>query len=114
MDIIDLLGIDSITFYVDEWEKISTIQNCQEYTANYIDTLLDNPIYFWIGIVPYRGGLYKLDNGADLQHQINLDESLVYEATDDDRVKCLNYFKEIVNKRLWDDLSNLFQSASQL
>ena len=55
MDIIDLLGIDSITFYVDEWEKISTIQNCQEYTANYIDTLLDNPIYFWIGIVPYRG-----------------------------------------------------------
>lgn len=100
LDIILLLGIDSITFYVDEWEKISTINMCQEYSAKYIDKILDNPIFFWIGIVPYRGGLYCLDNGADLQHQINLDETLVFEASDQERELCINYFKEIVNKRL--------------
>ena len=61
---------------------------------------MDDPLYFWIGIVPYRGGLYCLDNGADLQHQINLDESLIYEASEQERILCVNYFKEIVNKRL--------------
>lgn len=100
IDIISLLGIDSITFYVDEWEKISSINKCQERTATYIDKIMDDPLYFWIGIVPYRGGLYCLDNGADLQHQINLDESLIYEASEQEKILCVNYFKEIVNKRL--------------
>lgn len=91
IDIISLLGIDSITFYVDEWEKISSINKCQERTATYIDKIMDDPLYFWIGIVPYRGGLYCLDNGADLQHQINLDESLIYEASEQERILCVNY-----------------------
>ena len=99
-EIITLLGLDSITFYIDEWEKISTIHKCQERTASYIDKIMDDPIYFWIGIVPYRGGLYCLDNGADLQHQINLDESLVFEASEQERNLCINYFKELVNQRL--------------
>lgn len=101
LEIVSLLGIDSITFYVDEWEKISSIEKCQERTATYIDKVMDDPLYFWIGIVPYRGGLYCLDNGADLQHQINLDESLVFEASEQERSLCINYFKEIVNKRLY-------------
>lgn len=100
IEIISLLGLDSITFYVDEWEKISSINKCQERTASYIDKIMDDPLYFWIGIVPYRGGLYCLDNGADLQHQINLDESLIFEASDQERNLCINYFKEIVNRRL--------------
>lgn len=100
LDIIATLGIDSITFFVDEWEKISSIEKCQEYSATYIDRILDDPIFFWIGIVPYRGGLYCLDNGADLQHQINLDESLIFESSDQEKTLCINYFKQIVDKRL--------------
>ncbi len=100
INIISLLGIDSITFYVDEWEKISLIDKCQERVALYINQIMDDPLYFWIGVVPYRGGLYCLDNGADLQHQINLDESLIFEASDKERILCINYFKEIINKRL--------------
>lgn len=101
LEIISILGIDSITFYVDEWEKISAIPNCQDYSASYIDKVMDDPLYFWIGIVPYRGGLYCLDNGADLQHQINLDESLIFETSESDKSICVSYFKELVNKRLY-------------
>lgn len=100
IEMITLLGIDSITFYVDEWEKISSINRCQERVAAYIDKIMDDPLYFWISIVPYRGGLYCLDNGADLQHQINLDESLIFESSEQERTLCVNYFKELVNKRL--------------
>lgn len=100
IDIISLLNIDSITFYVDEWEKISYNPSIQEYTAFYIDRIIDDPLYFWISIVPYRGSLYSLDNGADLQHQINLDESLIYEASSADQVLCITYFKTLIEKRL--------------
>ncbi len=100
IDIINLLQLDSITFYVDEWEKISYNPLIQEYTSFYIDRIQDTPLYFWISIVPYRGNLYYLDNGADLQHQINLDDSLVYEASDRDRILCLTYFKNLINNRL--------------
>lgn len=44
--------------------------------------------------------LYNLDNGADLQHQINLDDSLIFEASPTDKVLCMNYFKELINNRL--------------
>lgn len=101
LDIISLLQLDSITFYVDEWEKISHNPLIQEYSAFYIDRIMDDPLFFWISIVPYRGALYSLDNGADLQHQINLDESLVYEASTSDQTLCINYFKELVNRRLF-------------
>lgn len=94
------LNLSSITFYVDEWEKISYREHCQEFAAAYIDQIIDDPLYFWISIVPYRGSLYHLDNGADLQHQINLDESLIYENSTQDRNACLSYFKDIINKRL--------------
>lgn len=98
--IISSLQLDSITFYVDEWEKISYNPTIQEYSAFYIDRIMDDPLFFWISIVPYRGSLYSLDNGADLQHQINLDESLVYEASTSDQTLCVNYFKALVEKRL--------------
>lgn len=98
--IISLLNIDSITFYVDEWEKISYNPSIQKHTAFFIDRIIDTPIYFWISIVPHRGSLYSLDNGADLQHQINLDDSLIFEASQLDKTLCINYFKELINKRL--------------
>lgn len=100
INIIFLLNLDSITFYVDEWEKISDIDKCQERTAKFIDRIMDDPLYFWIGIVPYRGGLFCLDNGADLQHQINLDESLIFEISEQEKSLCINYFKDLLNKRL--------------
>ncbi len=98
--IISLLKISSITFYVDEWEKISYNPDIQKYAAFFIDRIIDTPLYFWISVVPYRGYLYALDNGADLQHQINLDDSLIFEASSADKMLCINYFKEIINKRL--------------
>lgn len=100
ISIISLLKLDSIAFYVDEWEKISYNPDLQKYTAFFIDRIIDTPLYFWISIVPYRGYLYTLDNGADLQHQINLDDSLVFESSYNDKVLCINYFKELIDKRL--------------
>ena len=98
--IISFLKIDSITFYVDEWEKISYNPEIQKHAAFFIDRIIDTPLYFWISVVPYRGYLYNLDNGADLQHQINLDDSLIFEASPTDKVLCMNYFKELINNRL--------------
>ena len=99
--IIQLLQLDSITFYVDEWEKINYNPKVQEYTAFYIDRIIDDPLYFWISVVPYRGNLFCLENGSDLQHSIDLDETLIYEASSIDSALCINYFKDLVNKRLY-------------
>ena len=68
--------------------------------ASYINHIIDNPLYFWIGVVPNRGSLAPLTVGADLQHTINLDESLIYENSAIDRRKCIDYFSQFVNKRL--------------
>lgn len=100
ISLMKLLNLNGITFYVDEWEKISYDSQLQRYLSFYIDRILDDPIYFWISIVPYRGGLYHLDNGADLQHFIDLDDNLVYENSIKDRDVCLTYFREFINKRL--------------
>lgn len=100
VEIINILKINSITFYIDEWEKLYNQSLLQKYTANYIDKINGNPIYFWIAFVPWRGSLYQLVAGADLPHSINLDTSLIYEESDTDRKKCLAYFKEFINRRL--------------
>lgn len=107
IDILKILKLDGITFYIDEWEKLYYNQTAQEYLAFYIDRIIDTPFYFWIGVVPYRGKLYNLDNGADLQHFINLDESLVYENSKTDKEICMNYFKKFINNRLNYYLSDL-------
>ena len=106
ISILKILHLTGITFYVDEWEKISYNPNIQKFLSFYIDRILDDPIYFWISVVPYRGGLFYLDNGADLQHFISLDENLIYENSSRDRDICINYFKEFVNKRLLYYLNN--------
>lgn len=100
VSIISLLKIETITFFIDEWEKISYNPDIQKDAAFFIDRIIDTPLYFWISVVPYRGYLYSLDNGADLQHQINLDDSLIFEASNNDKSLCINYFKELINKRL--------------
>ncbi|MCB2290417.1 hypothetical protein LGK97_11630 [Clostridium sp. CS001] len=108
IDILKLLKLDAITFYIDEWEKLYYNQKFQEYLAFYIDRMIDTPIYFWLGLVPYRGRLYGLDNGADLQHFINLDDSLVYENSKTDKEICMNYFKSFINNRLKQYLADVF------
>lgn len=100
MSLMKLLNLKGMVLYIDEWEKISYDPDLQRFLSFYIDQLLDDPIYCWISIVPYRGNLYPLDRGADLQHLIDLDENLVFENSNKDRELCLYYFKEFVNKRL--------------
>lgn len=100
LELLKLLKLNGITFFVDEWEKLYKTENAQKFLSFYIDKIIDDPIYFWIGIVPFRGSLHYLENGADLQHFINLDESLVYENSRQDRELCISYFKEFINKRL--------------
>lgn len=100
IDIINILGISSITFYIDEWEKLYGKSILQKYSANYIDKMNGNPIYFWIAVVPWRGSLYNLVAGADLIHSINLDTSLIYEESELEKKKCIAYFKEFINRRL--------------
>lgn len=108
IELLKILDLDSITLYIDEWEKQYYNPIVQEYLSFYIDRIIDTPIYCWIGIVPYRGRLYYLDNGADLQHYINLDESLVYENSEYDRKICISYFREFINKRLSYYLSDYY------
>lgn len=98
--LIKTLNLIGVTFYVDEWEKLYTIPEAQKYLASYIDKIIDDPFYFWIGMVPHRGGVYCLDVGADLQHVINLDEQLIYEKSSYSRDICINYFKNFIDKRL--------------
>lgn len=100
VELSNILKLNSITFYIDEWEKLYNISVLQEYTASYIDKINGNPIYFWIAFVPWRGSLYNLVAGADLPHNINLDTSLIFEESVKEKLNCLEYFKEFVNKRI--------------
>ncbi len=110
-NIIKTLKIKSITFYIDEWEKLYYEQNSQKYLANYINKIIDNPIYFWIAYVPYRGSLHPLSIGNDLQHRIDLDESLIYET---DQQSCIRYFQDFIDKRLQHHLHRPDISSSVL
>lgn len=94
------MGLKSIVFYVDEWEKIYDRKDIQRWSAELINKLIDDPIYFWIAYVPYRGDLRPLAIGADLQHVINLDSDLIIENSKADRSACLDYFKTFINNRL--------------
>lgn len=100
LNIMKLLNIQSLVFYVDEWEKLYQVAGLQECVATYINHIIDNPIYFWIGVVPNRGSLLPLTVGADLQHTIDLDESLIYETSTVEKSKCIDYFTQFINKRL--------------
>lgn len=100
VSVMELLGIKSLVVYVDEWEKMYFTDNLQNWVASYINHIIDNPIYFWLGVVPNRGSVAPLLIGADLQHTIDLDESLIYENSTIDRSKCIDYFTQFINKRL--------------
>lgn len=100
LTVIKLLGIRSLIFYIDEWEKMYLVKDLQKNVATYINCIIDNPLYFWLGVVPNRGAVSPLTIGADLQHTINLDESLIYENSNIDRIKCIDYFTQFINKRL--------------
>lgn len=99
-DVVSALQLKSLIFFVDEWEKIYSHRELQGWTAQVINQVIDSPINFWIAYVPYRGSLSPLAIGADLQHRINLDADLIIESSKADRVTCLHYFKEFINRRL--------------
>jgi len=98
--LLNKLSLNSIVFYIDEWEKIYYTPEIQQFTANFIDKINGSPIFFWIAFVPGRGNLHQLVRGADLPHSIDLDTSLIYELSAHERSRCINYFKQLVNKRL--------------
>lgn len=100
LSVMELLGIKSLVFYIDEWEKLYFTENLQTWVASYINHIIDHPLYFWLGVVPKRGTVAPLVIGADLQHTIDLDESLIYENSAVDRSKCIDYFTQFINKRL--------------
>jgi len=105
-EIVKHLKLKCITFYIDEWEKLYNIGNSQEFLSFYIDKINDNPFFFWIGAVPHRGKFYCLDIGADLQHKIDLDSSLIFENSEDDKRMCMDYFKKFIDNRLKHHLSS--------
>lgn len=98
--VLNNLKLERLVFYIDEWEKLYSVPNSQEYVANYIDKLNGNPVYFWISLVPYRGSLHSISIGRDVQNQIDLSKDLIYEISNEDRGLCIKYFKEFINKRL--------------
>ncbi|EOI06941.1 hypothetical protein UAY_00283 [Enterococcus moraviensis ATCC BAA-383] len=99
--LMEILGKKTFTFYLDDWEKLKN-KNIflQEQLSRYIDTIIGNPVYVWIGIVPGRGDLHGLTHGSDLQHRIDLDSDLIFEKSKSEGTKCIKYFTELVNKRL--------------
>lgn len=94
------MGLGSLTFYIDEWEKIYGHDDKQRWTAEFINKVIDTPIFFWIAYVPYRGNLAPLSIGADLQHRIDLDSDLIIENSKGDRQACIDFFTDFINKRL--------------
>lgn len=121
IDIIKCLNLKCITIYVDEWEKLFNIPKAQEYLSFYIDRINDDPIFIWIGAVPYRGKFYCLDIGADLQHKIDLDSSFIFENSKQEKEECITYFRHFIDKRLkyfladyTVDHSTLFNSYKKL
>jgi hypothetical protein len=94
------LELNSIVFFVDEWEKVYDRKDIQRWAAELINKIIDDPIYFWIAYVPYRGDLKPLAIGGDLQHLINLDSDLIIENSKADRIACIEYFKDFIDKRL--------------
>lgn len=100
VSIVKILNISNLTIFVDEWEKLFYNEKAQEYLSFIIDRLVDSPILFWLGAVPYRGQFYHLDIGADLPYHIDLDKSLIIENSKEDKEKTINYFKQFINNRL--------------
>lgn len=99
-EIVRAMGLRSIIFFFDEWEKLYDIGNFQKYSATFINSIIDTPIYAWVAYVPYRGELRPLSIGGDLQHSIDLDTDLIIEKSKSDRQNCINYFTDFINKRL--------------
>ena len=60
IDILKMLKIKSITFYVDEWEKLYYNEKAKEYLAFYIDRMIDTPIYFWNNVIRMLVRISKL------------------------------------------------------
>lgn len=100
VSIVRLLNLNSLTIFIDEWEKLYYNEKAQEYLSFIIDRLVDSPILFWIGAVPYRGRFHHLDIGADLPYHIDLDKSLVIENSRDEKDRTINYFAQFINRRL--------------
>ena len=101
INILTILDLNRITFFIDDWEKIFDEGDLLQKTiSTYLDKINDNPIFIWLGVVPGRCKLFKLNQGSDLQHYIDLDKNLIFEESFEDKKNCLNYFRDFINKRL--------------
>jgi hypothetical protein len=95
IEIVNILDINGITFFYDEWSMLS--KKDQETLSILIRALSSSPIFHWIAYIPYKSSLGVLEQAADMPHNIDLDLQFIYE--EDNRV-CTNYFKEFINNRL--------------
>ncbi len=100
VSIVKILNLNNLTIFIDEWEKLFYNEKAQEYLSFIVDRLVDSPLLFWIGAVPYRGQFHHLDIGADLPYHIDLDKSLIIENSKQDKEKTINYFVQFINNRL--------------
>ncbi|RWS40142.1 hypothetical protein EKA14_24660 [Bacillus mycoides] len=95
IELINILGINGITFFYDEWSTLS--KSDQEVLSKLIRALSSAPLYHWIAYIPYKSTLGVLEPTADLPHTLDLDLQFIYE---ENNKVCANYFREFINKRL--------------
>jgi hypothetical protein len=95
IDIIELLEIDGITFFYDEWSTLKHEE--QQLLSRLIRALSSSPIYHWIAYVPYKSSLGVLEQTADMPHLIDLDLQFIYE---ENNKVCMNYFEQFIQNRL--------------
>jgi hypothetical protein len=95
IEIIELLGIEGITFFYDEWSTLKKEE--QELLSRLIRALSSSPIYHWIAFVPYKSSLGVLEQAADMPHSIDLDLQFIYE---ENNKICMQYFQKFIENRL--------------
>ncbi|USK75918.1 hypothetical protein [Peribacillus frigoritolerans] len=95
IEIVNILGINGITFFYDEW---SMLDNKDQHTlSKLIRALSSSPLYHWVAYIPYKSSLGVLEQSADMPHNIDLDLQFIYE---ENNKVCMNYFIEFIDNRL--------------
>lgn len=91
----ELLELESIVFFYDEWSSIS--EDNILILSNIIKALSISPIFHWIAYVKSRGTLGVLEQTTDMPTCKDLDLKYIYE---EDRYLCVSYFRGLANKRI--------------
>lgn len=91
----ELLEIDSIVFFYDEWSSVS--EENQIVLSKLIKGLSISPIFHWIAYVKYMSTLGVLEQTSDITTCKDLDLKYIYEENSE---ICTMYFKGLANKRI--------------